>query len=656
MKKIFILLLGALSLPPSECFAQSDSIKILQMDSIVISSVRGDSKTPVSYSMLRKGDIERSYQGQEIPILLDRMTSVTSTSDGGHPQGYTYFRIRGIDQTRINMTLNGIPLNEPEDQGVYTSNYPGFANLIQSVQIQRGVGVSTNGVASYGGSISFQSKSGVEKETDMSIGYGSFNTVRVNISNSTGSKNGFSLFSNLSAYSSEGYRIGSGGNGYSVFLSGSFYKNDNIFKFTSFLGRSFNGIAWLATNDHDIRVNPKTNYNKNDAWDMFTQSLYNIQWNKTLNNKSNLTTSFFYNRLDGSFDYFMSGNRSLFLKSNFYGLISNYQYNTPNFKLNIGINLSDYNRTHENKEAFYINTGYRGEISSFIKTSYDYNKFNFYSDFHLRHTNFRYKGNVYMDKINWLFFNPKFGITFNQNKLVKYYVSVGRTSREPTRTDLFMGNNNLDTSKLDNLNLPAESVIDFELGVNIKKQRWNLKANIYYMSFENEITLLGAIGSNSLPLMTSVRKSFRSGIEGEINYHSAFNLFNSTTSFNLSYNRINDGGKKFEPLLTPSVNIFQNIYFQYSGVIFGLNGRWYSKSYVSLDNLYSIPGFFLLGMDLSYTRRGWTYMLQGNNLLNSVYYNRGYAIDNKGPLKSDGRYLYTNPLSTFYLTIKRKIK
>lgn len=187
MKKITLLLCLLIG---GKVFSQdkNDTNKIIQLDRLVVMGVRGDKKTPITQKTISKKDITQFYQGQEIPILLDKTPSITSQTDGGHMQGYTYFRIRGIDQTRINMTLNGAPLNEPEDQGVYTSNYPGFTNVIQSVQIQRGVGTSSNGVASYGGSISFLSQNGIDKGSELDLGYGSFNTRRLNFSNNSGLK------------------------------------------------------------------------------------------------------------------------------------------------------------------------------------------------------------------------------------------------------------------------------------------------------------------------------------------------------------------------------------------------------------------------------------------------------------------------------------
>ena len=150
-----------------------------QQDTITLNTfevigVRATDKTPISKLTLNKEDIEIMSYSQELPLLLNKTPNISSSTDGGHNQGYVYFRLRGIDQTRINMTLNGIPLNEPENQGVYFSNYPDFSSSIESMQIQRGVGTTSNGVASYGGSINFEAKQGFKPQTKIEIGGGSF--------------------------------------------------------------------------------------------------------------------------------------------------------------------------------------------------------------------------------------------------------------------------------------------------------------------------------------------------------------------------------------------------------------------------------------------------------------------------------------------------
>lgn len=649
MKQILILLLVTIGF---QSFSQDTTKQILELGPIVVIGIRADAKTPVSQQIVTKSDIQKTYQGQEIPVLLDKTTSITSQSDGGQPQGYTYFRIRGIDQSRVNMTLNGVPLNEPEDQGVYTSNYPGFTNAIQSMQIQRGVGTSTNGVASYAGSINFIGQTGSKKETEATLGYGSFNTKRFNFAHSTGLKNGFSMFTNFSAYSSDGYKYHSGGYGFSGFVSGVYYGRNSTVKFTAFTGKAINQMAWLAVSESDIKKDPRTNYNLNDAPDNFKQTLVQLQIVKPAGVFSKVSTTLFYNGLDGKYDYFSSGSKSVSLSSNFYGIISSYQYIRNKVKFNAGVNLNGYNRRHINNEdhsmylgvTLYRNNGVKNEFSTFTKLSYDISKFTTFVDLQYRYAEFKYDGDVPMNKLNWNFFMPKAGLTYNQSDKLKYYASIGVSKREPTRTNLFGGQDDLTTLSP----IKPEQVVDYELGVNYSNRRAFLQSNLYYMNFKNEITLLGALGSNGLPLMTNVTKSFRSGLEVDFDYKNLIQGMSVNTNMNYSFNQITDNKSKFQPLYTPTFVVNQNVTFDLGKIDVNFNAKYQNKSYISFDNKFSTPEFVIFGVNVSYTRKVYSILLQGNNLTGKTYYTSGYVINNE-------RYFFANPRKSLYLTLKVRL-
>jgi iron complex outermembrane receptor protein len=643
------LLLPVLILLTSLSFAQDTTKDILELSPVVIMGIRADKKIPVSQQVINKSDIQKVYQGQEIPILLDKTTSITSQSDGGHPQGYTYFRIRGIDQSRINMTLNGVPLNEPEDQGVYTSNYPGLINAMQSLQIQRGVGTSTNGVASYAGSINFVSQTGQERCGNISLSAGSFSTTNMNISYGTGMINKFAFYGNFFVGNTSGYKINSGSNGFSGFISGGYYGKNDIVKLTAFSGSSSNQMSWLAVSEADIKTNPKTNYNEKDESDYFEQDMVQLQYIKAINSNSKLTATLFYNSLSGSYDYFSTGNRSVQLNSNFYGIITGYGYTKNNLRINTGVNINAYDRRHTNVEdhsndfgiGVYTNTGFKNEISSFVKASYDIRKFTAFADIQQRHTEFKYDGDVKMNRLYWNFYMPKAGLTYNYTSNLNFYASVGMSKREPTRTNLFGGQDNL-TSLVET---KPEQVIDYELGSNFKRGRLNVQSNLYYMHFNNEITLLGALGSNSLPLMTNVTNSFRSGLELNAVYNNLTKYLSVNTNLNWSYNRIKDNGIKFQPLYTPSFVWNQIITIHLGKLNVNLNGKYQSKSYISFDNQYTSPEFMIFGINADYTIKRFMFLLQGNNLTGKTYFTNGYVIDGQ-------RYFFVNARRTLYATVK----
>jgi len=637
------------------------SIDTVKLSEVTIQGIRAGSKTPVTQKTITSSDIDRIYHTQELPMLLNTTPNVTSSTDGGHNMGYTSFRLRGIDQTRINMTLDGVPLNEPEDQGVYFSNYPDFTNSIKSMQIQRGVGTSTNGVSSYAGSISFESPTGLDKSSEAQIGYGSFNTYRVSAENSTGlMKNKMAFYTRYSTYASDGYKYNSGGKGQSFFLSGGYYGSKDFVKVTAFSGHSVNQMAWFAVAESDIENDPRTNYNTTREKDDFTQSMVILKHKHFFNN-SNLTTTAFYNRLDGEWGLDLlplgGGNDVLNFKlgSNFYGLTSNYNLTKNKFRLNIGLSGNMYERRHAmtilpNTDEIYNNKGLKNEVSSFVKFEYDINKFTLFGDAQIRYVDFRYQGNMSMTPLNWTFFNPKAGIMFTQCKHFNFYASVGQTHREPTRNDIFMGE---DDPTIWN-SVSPESVVDYELGTNITLNNFKLQGNLYYMDFNNEITLLGALGSNGLPLMTNVENSFRSGVELDMSLSlfskSKINLLLTNTS-SYSYNKIKDGGREFDPLYTPNLIINQGVMVKDSKDIVrvGFDVKYHSVSYIDMENTLTTPQFVVLNAQVDYRfYKQHSFSIRLNNLTNERYYTNGYAV-------GTDRHFFVNPPFNFFATFKLKI-
>lgn len=638
----------------------------INLQGVTVQGIRAGERTPVSQKTISKEDIDKNYHTQEIPLLLNSTPNVTSSTDGGHNLGYTYFRLRGIDQTRINMTLEGVPLNEPEDQGVYFSNYPDFANSVRSMQIQRGVGTSTNGVSSYAGSISFESPTGVDKYTEAQIGYGSFNTHRVSIENSTGRlDNNMAFYTRFSTFGTDGYRYNSGSEGYSFFMSGGYYGGKDIFKITAFSGMSRNQMAWFAVSESDIEIDPRTNYNSDREDDAFIQSMIIAKYKHFFDNNSNISTTLFYNRLDGNWKLDLeplgAGTYVLnyMLGSNFYGFTSNYnltkEFNNSELRFNTGVSGNIYDRDHSmsvlpNIDEVYQNTGFKNEVSGFTKLEYDIKKFTIFGDAQVRYVDFRYQGNMEMDSFQWTFFNPKGGLMYSFCDCINVYASVGQSHREPTRTDIFMGEDDPITYVDD---IKPESVVDYELGTNLNYKNLKAQANLYYMDFQNEITLIGALGANGLPLMTNVDQSFRSGLELDVTWRifsdkkASLELTNSSA---YSYNRIKDGGEEFVPLYTPDLVINQGAYVTTlkDKLRFGVDVKYQSESYMDWENTLTFPEFFVLNAQVDYNfYKEHSISLRFNNITNGQYFTNGYAIGTE-------RYFFVNPPFNIFgtLTIK----
>jgi iron complex outermembrane receptor protein len=642
MRKIAIILLSMITM---SIYAQ-DTTKTIKLTDIEITGVRTDTKTPISQKTLTKDDIAKTYQGQEMTYILDKTPSITTQSDGGQPNGYTTFRMRGIDQTRINMTLNGVPLNEPEDQGVYFSNYPNFATNIKSIQIQRGVGTSANGTASYGGSLNFEGKTGIDKETSLQVGYGSFNTQRANLSYGSGiNKKGLAIYTGLSAYKSDGYKYNSGGSGYSAFVSGGYYGGKNVIKFTGFTGRSLNKMAWFAVSEADIKLDPRTNYNPAGENDDFTQSFGQLQYVRSITKNTTLTTTAYYNRLDGKWGLFVNPTDLLTFKlgSNFYGGMTNYHYEANKLTINVGLHANSYNRTHMGSIDtlfLYKNTGTKVDYSAYTKIAYNIGKFTLFTDLQVRKVGFSYVGDSTMVPLSWNFFNPKGGITYNYSKNTNYYFSVGQNHREPTRTDMFGGQDNLVSLNI----ITPEQVIDYELGSNLKFNKILVQYNLYYMDFKNEITFLGGLGPNGLNLMTNVSKSFRSGIELDLNYK-VMKCLSITNTSNYAYSRIQGDGKEYTPLYTPNFVSNTGVLYTYKGFDIGINAKYQSFSYINADNTSTIPSYVLYNATIGYTYKAYSIAAQAVNITNTRYYTSGYTI-------GTDKYLYVNAPLSGYLTIK----
>jgi iron complex outermembrane receptor protein len=682
MKRLTFLLLTLIS-----TFSYSQEIDTIKLNEVQIVSVRAEQKTPVTQKNLTKEEIQKNYIGQDMSYILNNTPSINTWSDNGLYNSYTYFRLRGVDQTRINMTLNGVPLNEPEDQGVYFSNYPDFGANLNSVQIQRGVGSSSYGSSSYIGSINFEGPNLRDTMfTNLESGFGSFNSYRLSAAHNTGIRNKIGIYARYSAIGSDGYRYNSFNRSKTFFTSVGYYGDKDVIKFTGFSGESSNGMAYLATNIEDINIDPRTNYLRPDERDRFRQDFTSLQWIRKTGSNSTLNTSLFYNHLDGNYDIFIPdalGDYTLFfrLKSHFTGALTTWNYSKGKLKVNTGLNVNYYERSHmmsiypNTTEWFYTNKGIRTEISTFTKVHYDINnKLTSYVDVQFRNSNFIYVPDVVyterLDPISWNFLNPKAGLKYNQNKKMSHYFSVGMSHREPTRNDLFSGYDDVEpinrneyvgfgVDTIDIRNIKPERVIDFELGTEWKSDRISISTNVYYMDFENEITPIGRLSYIGLPLRKNVESSFRSGIEFDLKYNPIRNLTISQT-FNYSYNRIREWAtdddmvfSNVDPLLTPNIITNTSVSYKWNVLTFGLSGRYVGKSYLdnTMNEEFTTPDYFLLDGYIGVDYKRISFRTMVNNITNVRYFTSGYVgfngVDNT-------RAFFIGAPRNIYLTLSYK--
>ena len=634
--------------------SQTDSLYFTTQDTLNLDQVKikashlASPNTPFTYSEVKADELDSKNFGQEGSFILsNNIPSFAANSDAGSYLGYSYFRLRGIDQTRINMTLNGVPLNEPEDQGVYFSNYPDFLNSVSSFQVQRGVGTSKNGTASYAGSIDFTSpnlRDSTSKE--VGVGYGSFNTYRVYGEYNMGLKKNFGLYVRASHLHSDGYKDRSANTSSSIFYSAGHFKKNHALKLTGFAGNQANQMAWIGVSDSLIDVNPKTNGNTEED-DKFFQTLQMLQYSYYLNSRSVLSASMYYNYLKGDYDFdfnnflgFLSTDElyNYAFESHFNGGFVNYNYYGKNLNATAGVHGNLYQRKHTGTEAtlgeLYVNTGFKNEASSFLKLNYKLNGFRLFSDLQYRFVNFDYDGSIEMEKLNWSFFNPKGGISYQASKKSLLYYSIGKAYREPTRNDLFGGWDDLPADSLGNsilYVLEPEWVIDHELGFRYHSSKLHVGANLFYMLFENEIVLNGQIGPNGLTLHSDVDESWRAGLELELDYQiSSSWLIKNNSSF--SRNQIKESGETINPILSPNVIVNQEVEYNYRKLRLGLLLKYQDRSFIDFANENTISSFLQLNSRIGYSIKNFDGSILLNNVLNQQYYSNGYIGGDGTPL------------------------
>lgn len=596
--------------------------------------------TPVTYQNPDMKLLDQKNTGQEPSFLLSETPGITVYSDAGNYQGYSYYRMRGMDQTRINTTLDGMPLNEPEDQGAYFSNYPDILNSISRIQLQRGVGTSKNGAASYAGSVQlFSPDLRDSAKTTIGAGYGSYNSYRLFGEYQTGVKNHKALYVRASQVYTDGYKYHSANNSQSVFISGGLFYDKSTWKLNVMAGRQKNDMAWLGVADTLIAKDRRSNGNLPNEKDHFFQGLVQLQnvWQPTAH--STISSSVYYTYLKGGYGFDVNNyigipsEGYLFdynFQSHFIGLFSNYTLSKENFKWTTGIHGNLYNRRHlgtDNVDGeLYRNKGYKNEVSAFSKIEYYLHRFTFYADLQYRVSTFDYKGTVPFEQLHWQFLNPKGGISFAIDNNTNLYYSIGRTSREPTRNDIFGGNDDLpadSTGKPLIYSQQAESVIDQELGIRMTKKNFNFQLNGYYMRFRNEIVLNGQLGPNGLLLTNNVKNSYRAGIELSAAYQCHAFRFSNNSAFN--HSRIKEEQTTFSPILTPRFIINQEVGYQWKQLGLAVAGRYQDRSYLDFANTNTIKGYVLVNARAEYTIGGCTLSFYVNNVTGTKYYNNGYV-------------------------------
>ncbi|OXB05963.1 TonB-dependent receptor [Flavobacterium pectinovorum] len=547
-KSIFFLLFSFFCTLIS--FAQTqDSTRVNSLDEVLVSAVRVTAKTPVTFSNLDKKDIKYRNLGQDIPILMNYLPSVVTTSDAGNGFGYTGIRVRGSDATRVNVTINGIPYNDAESQGTFWVNMPDFASSVESLQLQRGVGTSTNGSSAFGASLNMLTDNYAFKANgEVSSSYGSFNSRKNTVKFSTGLLNDhFELAGRLSTLKSDGYIDRASSDLKSYFLQGTYVGKTTLIKALVFGGTEKTYQSWNGIDAETLNTNRtfnsagmytdeagNTRFYDNET-DNYQQDHYQLHWNESFSDKWSTNLAVHYTKGKGYYENYKEDAdmkeygllpieaitttdlvRQKWLDNDFYGTTFSVKYKDEKFDVIFGGGWNKYEGDHYGKviwaryasqselgDHYYDDFSTKTDGNIFAKANYQFTeKLSFYGD--LQYRNVQYKANSIETGLvddNFNFFNPKAGLNYEINQKNTLYFSYARANREPNRTDYEGGN------------VKPEKLNDFELGWRFNSEKFQLNSNFYYMAYKDQLILTGTLDDVGSPIRSNSEKSYRLGFE-----------------------------------------------------------------------------------------------------------------------------------------------
>lgn len=688
MKYLFVFLcFFALSLSVFSQEKEQDSTKVEKLDEVLVKAVRVDAKSPITHTNVTKQDLAKRNLGQDIPVLLNFLPSVVTTSDAGAGIGYTGIRVRGVSAQSTNITINGIPYNDAESLGTFWVNLGDFASSVESLQLQRGVGTSTNGSGAFGASINVLTDAvSNEANGEISNSFGSFNSRKHTLKFSTGLLNEhIEIAGRLSNISSDGYIDRASTDLKSYFLQASYIDDNTLVKAITFGGNEVTYQSWFGidaeTLANDRTFNPAGIYTDEDGntrfydreVDDYKQDHYQLHWNQRYNNNwsTNVGLNYTYGRgffeqfrEDDNFDTYgfetltVNGQqvsttdliRRRWLDNDFYVINASANYKNNNLDMVFGTSFSHYDGDHFGeviwarfasqsniRDRYYEGNGRKNDLSMFTKANIKLNeKIKLYGDLQLRNVNYKTSGinsnlTEFLVDENYTFFNPKVGITYQLNDTNDLYFSYARANREPSRDD-FENNENIEPEQLN----------DFELGWRHKKGNFSFNANAYLMLYNEQLVLTGNIDLVGNPIRTNSGESYRLGLELEavVPVTSKLTLqpnvtlsSNKNTETIISFDdKLVNLGKTdiaFSPeLIAANAIIFQPVEnFQIS-----LLSKFVGEQFMSNTqaNLSKLDSFFVNDFNVTYVIKPKSIfneiMITGliNNIFNEKYVSNGY--------------------------------
>ncbi|MDP4272597.1 MAG: TonB-dependent receptor plug domain-containing protein, partial [Bacteroidota bacterium] len=530
------------------------NISQVMTDEVIVSGVKAGSKTPVAVTNLSKDKLEKLTDGQDIPFLLSSVPSLVQSSEAGIGMGNTAMRIRGTDPTRINVTINGIPLNEAESQGVYWVDLPDLISSVDNIQIQRGLGTSTNGSAAFGATVNLQTETlNQDPYTELQAVAGSFNTYKQSIKAGTGLINGkFTFDARYSQQKTDGYVDRTYSKHRSLFATGAYLTGNSITRINIIHGEEHTGISWWGNPDlttYPRTYNPageytdangKTQYYDNQS-DNYIQTHYHLIHSSRLTDNWTINAALHYTRGEGYYEeyepsmefsnYGLSNliingteikNTDLiqrkWMANDFYGGIFSTNLKLKKLNLTLGGSWNRYAGNHFGRilwlqyagpvskdYQWYLNHGTKTDYNIYAKADWSLSEMvHAYGDLQYRHISYKMDGPdddlVALDQNHaFNFFNPKFGLFADLNNQNQVYGSVGIGHREPARSDF-------QNAKGDPSSMPkSEALYDFETGYNFKSTVFSAGVNLYYMYYHNQLVPTGQKSNVGYDIMTNVK-------------------------------------------------------------------------------------------------------------------------------------------------------
>ena len=657
------------------------------LDEVLVQAIRVDADSPITHSNIGKEELEKRNLGQDIPYMLSYMPSVVTTSDAGAGVGYTYIRVRGSDASRVNVTLNGIPYNDSESQGTFWVNLPDFTSSVQSLQLQRGVGTSTNGSGAFGASLNLLSDA-VSNDAygEISNSFGSYNTHKHNVKFSTGLlSNHFEVSGRLSTIKSDGYIDRASSDLKSYFLQAAFVDDNTLIKALTFGGKNITYQSWNGLEDPEKLENDRTfnsagmytDENGNIQFydneiDDYAQDHYQLLWNQRYDSNWSTNLSFNYTRGKGYFEQYKEDQkfktygfeplyiggdtinrtdviRRRWLDNHFYAANATVNYKNNTIDFTGGAFYSYYTGDHygeviwaryasasEIRDRYYDSNGEKSEFTIFSKATYRLNdRLSVFGDLQGRILNYNTTGitsDLFLMEIDedYAFFNPKAGLTYKLNPSNQLYFSYGKAHREPSRNDYEQG-----------ITTP-EKLDDFELGWRFGSAKTKVNTNIYYMHYKDQLVLSGELNDVGAALRTSSGKSYRLGLEVDAEIHLLKNLrtlpnIALSTNKNIDFVTSRDGELvnlgKTNISFSPSVvagNMLE--YSPTKNFQIGLLSKFVGEQYMgNIDSEASkLDSFFINDLNIVYTLDNLPWVKEivfsglVNNIFNVKYVSNGY--------------------------------